>query len=260
MTPKMSEFSYGFALTNELIHHYSFTLTGAPQFPTQYAEGRAGGGYDVKLPLHGAPLFLQFKRSDYMKHRNAREAAHLDVPYYRMYLMQRDYSDQHELLHKLESGGNAVFYAAPRFHTTDELNNAYLDHQVAKQTSFIAPSWIGLLPDDKQHYVSIRPDDSERLFCSSRPQRIRTVSSEELLMRTLQGRARQRAVPLDASYMRDLGDSLANAYVEAKPQDRSRARLRAVDLRQQREPAEYAREVALMLYGCELLFVLSDKK
>lgn len=45
MTPSISEFSYGYAVTNEVVKLLGTSIAGAPQFPTLYAEGQAGGGY-----------------------------------------------------------------------------------------------------------------------------------------------------------------------------------------------------------------------
>lgn len=73
--PTLSEFSYGFALTNKLIGVAGEPLRIAPVFPNLVEEGRAGGGYDVHLDLPGFRLFLQFKRSDCMVRSNTRERA-----------------------------------------------------------------------------------------------------------------------------------------------------------------------------------------
>src|SRR5260370_20750255 len=94
MDPDISEFSYGFAFTSELIHFYDLPLVGAPDFPTQNEEGKVGG-YDVKLPRPGVPVFLQFKRSDCLTTRNATWHAELVLPYYRFHLRPRRFSDQH---------------------------------------------------------------------------------------------------------------------------------------------------------------------
>ncbi|MBH8615229.1 hypothetical protein I4N56_033470 [Pseudomonas mohnii] len=59
MTPNISEFSYGYAVTNEVVNLLGTSIAAAPQFPTLYAEGQAGGGYDVKI-VGGIPIFLQF--------------------------------------------------------------------------------------------------------------------------------------------------------------------------------------------------------
>jgi hypothetical protein len=122
MIPEISEFSYGFALTNELVGWLELSV--APIFPSLVEEGKAGGGYDVKLDRPGAPLYLQFKRSEYMMRRSAREyrsildqQGQLRVPFYRFSIMDASKSDQHELLLALDITPNNVFYAAPRFHS-----------------------------------------------------------------------------------------------------------------------------------------------
>jgi hypothetical protein len=72
MTPNISEFSYGYALTNDLMRRYSLNSEGAPRFPSLRQEGQTGGGYDVELPR--IALFLQFKLSRYMKGGRAKYA------------------------------------------------------------------------------------------------------------------------------------------------------------------------------------------
>lgn len=144
--PEISEFSYGFALTNELVGWTS--LRAAPIFPSLIEEGRSGGGYDVKLDLPGIPMYLQFKRSEYMKTRNAKEfksGAPLTVPYYRFHLMEAAKSDQHQLLLQLDDGSNEVYYAAPRFHKLAQINSAWNSNTVTPQSIFVAPQAIGRL-------------------------------------------------------------------------------------------------------------------
>lgn len=71
MHPDFSEFSYGYAVTEELATKNNARVIAAPRFPSFYEEGRKGG-YDVKAPLIGKPVFLQFKLSDYLERRNAK--------------------------------------------------------------------------------------------------------------------------------------------------------------------------------------------
>ena len=259
MTPELSEFSFGFALTAELIHYYQIALMGAPRFPTQNEEGRQGG-YDVELPRRGLPLFLQFKRSDCLIRNNAAEASQLGVPYYRMYLMSRRHSDQHQLLLGLEHRGNEVYYAAPRFHLMTELNDAYVTNTVAQRTSFILPSWVGPLNDDDHHYIAIEASNRIQLFCSENRRPIGTMKSEEVIQHRIREAARQRARDIDEQFMFELGDELVARYVEAKPRDRDRERIKTAQLRAARSPYEYAREVANTLYGCELLIALAENE
>jgi hypothetical protein len=88
LLPEISEFSYGFALTNELVGWLELSV--APIFPSLIEEGKIGGGYDVKLDRPGAPLYLQFKRSEYMVRSWTKECrivrdqrGQLNVPFFR---------------------------------------------------------------------------------------------------------------------------------------------------------------------------------
>ena len=172
MRPTFSEFSYGFALTNELIEAAGMAITAAPIFPSLTAEGRAGGGWDLRLDRPSVPLYLQFKLCDKMKRRNCREArdAGFGVPCYRMHLRSARVSRQHEMLLDLEKKGQEVYYCAPMFHRVDELNNAFLSRSVRNQSIWIRPSEIGSLPDNEEHHVSFEPHSPWTFF--SEPKRI----------------------------------------------------------------------------------------
>ncbi|QGM46364.1 hypothetical protein [Methylocystis heyeri] len=107
MTPEISEFSYGFALTNEIVGWLD--VKAAPLFPSLIEEGKAGGGYDVKLDAPGVPLYLQFKRADCMVRRSASEQGKFKkMPFYRFKITETKKSNQHELLLKLDKKNNLV--------------------------------------------------------------------------------------------------------------------------------------------------------
>jgi hypothetical protein len=194
--PEISEFSYGFALTNELVGWLE--LFAAPIFPSLLEEGKAGGGYDVKLDSPGAPLYLQFKRSECMTRRSAREyrsirdqGGRLRVPFYRFPITEAVKSDQHELLLALDTLPNHVFYAAPRFHQLSEINDAWRASAVASRSVFVSPSEIGSV-DDARHTVAF--DRSYSWVCSD-PRPLRALNSREVLEK-LQGTLREDTRPL----------------------------------------------------------------
>lgn len=172
MRPNISELSYGYALIDELIHWRGTNLTAAPVFPSLYQEGQTGGGYDVMLQRPGIPLFLQFKLSHCMVRINAQEAQDglLQVPYYRMHLRPLRHSSQHEMLLELENSGNEVYYSAPAFHRSHELNEAYLNHRVRDESIWVSPSAIGPLSDDGDHYIAFRLNGP--VLFRSEPQKI----------------------------------------------------------------------------------------
>ncbi len=155
MKPDFSEFSYGYAVTEELVSLRRASLIAAPMFPSLYDEGKPGGGYDVKIPISGRPVFLQFKLSDKLERTNSKEyqSRTLNLPYYRMHIRPQKHSNQHKLLLKLEAAGETVFYIAPEFHLPSELNKFYLSRQVVSHSAAFSPQDIGAMPDDDEHYV-----------------------------------------------------------------------------------------------------------
>ena len=154
MRPDLSEFSYGYALTEDLIQWAGTPLTAAPLFPTLLQEGQSGGGWDVQLPFQGVPLFLQFKLSDFMiSSQTIRNQQGLfQPPFYRMHLRPLRLSQQHRMLLDLESAGvtnanNLVFYVRTGFLHGNRPQRCYtLSREVAKRSVFFRPSAIGNLP------------------------------------------------------------------------------------------------------------------
>ena len=151
MKRKVSEFSYGFVLTHELVNAYGYLRTDAPQASR---GGRKKGAEDgaVAAP-RGYPLFLQFKASEYMKRRNAGESKLVGLPYFRFALHRKTQSNQHQLLIELEKKGYAVFYATPKIHEAVNLNSAFFDCQVVASSLFVNPGEIGELPDNRPHRI-----------------------------------------------------------------------------------------------------------
>ena len=167
MEPMFSEFSYGYALTQELATGKLGPIKGFPIFPSLRQEGRKGGGFDLEMEYqYGAPLFLQFKLSHYLYRTNALEWNIFGEPYYRIYLRPLRHSDQHNLLMVLESNNKDVYYVAPEFHTPDELSEAYMNKQVFDRSVFFSPLDIGNLPDDEYHYVVFVADSLIAYFYS----------------------------------------------------------------------------------------------
>lgn len=178
MTPEISEFSYGFALTNEIVGWAN--LKAAPIFPSLIEEGKAGGGYDVKLDTPGVPVYLQFKRADCMTRRSAWEIskanARLNIPFYRFPITQSGKSDQHAMLLELDDGTNEVFYAAPRFHELAQINQAWSAQEVAARSIFVRPRAVGVL-DAASHHVAY---DGDRAYLCSDPKPLEFVTAADL--------------------------------------------------------------------------------
>ena len=156
MKPGFSEFSYGYAVTEDIVRSKG-PLKAAPFVPSLRSEG-VQGGFDVKLCLPGFPLFLQFKLSDCMIGPTAYEAQQglFTTPFFRMHIRPRKRSRQHKLLLELEATGKAVYYVAPAFHREREFNLAYTSRSILTKSVIISPATIGRLPDDGNHHISFK--------------------------------------------------------------------------------------------------------
>lgn len=176
-----SEFSYGYALTEELVYWSGSAITASPVFPSLREEGEEGGGYDVKIPQYGSFLFLQFKLSEYMLgRRNTKEVkqGRFKGLFYRISIRSSRYSKQHESLLKLEALGESVYYVAPVFHEAKDFHLGYIKGDIAKKSIFIPPQQIGEFNDEQPHYVSFQnPNDT--IYKLSEPVEIGIATSFE---------------------------------------------------------------------------------
>ncbi|RYD79285.1 MAG: hypothetical protein EOP84_13235 [Verrucomicrobiaceae bacterium] len=157
MRPCISEFSYGFALTEELLHTFGTggKALAAPVLPSLINEATVG--YDLKMEVSVGVFFLQFKLTEKMVGRNATEAkqGHFKLPFYRMHLRPLGNSAQHNLLFKLETKHpECVWYAAPAFYLASEFDDAYTKTKVVERSVFIRPSLVGRLTDYEEHHIS----------------------------------------------------------------------------------------------------------
>jgi hypothetical protein len=235
---------------------FALKPVGAPEFPTQNAEGKKGGGWDVKLP--GLPVYLQFKRAARMVRRSAQEAGVFkSLPFYRMYLHRRDQSDQQQLLLDLESGGNTVAYAAPGFSESDELNEAYSLDLVASRSIFILPSAIGPLTDDERHWVAFQTTPPLAVLCSD-PHTIEATLPDALFqpqraaeLRRRHGRPRPESYGVVAEELLGIYEGRRQTLLE---HDRV-ANIRRI--RERRTAPDFARLIARTLFQCELLVLPS---
>jgi hypothetical protein len=210
MRANISEFSYGFAITSELVQAPE-GVTAAPVFPSLIAEGQQGGGWDVRLDRPGVPLFLQFKLCDRMTRRTCREAlqAGFNVPCYRMHLRPARFSQQHEMLLDLEATGQEVYYCAPMFHQPEELNEAFMQSCVRARSIWIRPSDIGPLPDDNDHHLSFEPGSPWTFF--SEPRRLEAKRGFEDVATELTERLRKRGrIDISRQHLEGLAEAIAS--------------------------------------------------
>lgn len=209
MKPNISEFSYGYALTEELVKGVGTKITSAPVFPSLYQEGKKGGGWDLKLKKGGIPLFIQFKLSHYLKNSNAKErkSGIFSSPYYRMYIRPINHSKQHELLLDLERSGNEVYYSAPAFHEPKELDYAYLKKIVKNKSIWIKPTDIGDITDTNEHYVVFQLPNTY-YFCSTPKPIERNLSFSAVQENIVSALSQRRESALTRESLTKLADEL----------------------------------------------------
>lgn len=126
----------------------------------------------MKIDYPGVPLYIQFKRSDFMIRKNVREIStyslKIDLPFFRFWISEQSKSSQHDMLLALDDGKSSVFYAAPRFHDGRGLNSAWSNNSVGSESIFVRPKDIGYL-NSGRHHVSF--DENSAWVCSS-PSRV----------------------------------------------------------------------------------------
>ena len=184
-----TEFSFGYAFTENLIRGSATAPSGAPVFPNLVQEATLG--YDVQIGFPAVPLFFQYKLPELMKRASAFEIAGglcpgLTLEFFRIALMRRDVSDQHRLLIDWEGRyPGQVFYAAPSLRDCEAFNTAYNAASVVSNSVLFSPVDIGPLPDDKVHTIAYKPGLSYGYFCSE-PRQIKAETFDDLAGRLAQ--------------------------------------------------------------------------
>jgi hypothetical protein len=260
MKPDFSEFSYGYAVTEELVSLHQARLVAAPIFPSLYDEGQTGGGYDVKIPISGKPVFLQFKLSDQLERTNSKEhkSGLMSLPYYRMHIRPTKHSDQHNLLLDLEASGETVFYIAPEFHLPAELNSFYLSRRVIFNSAAYSPQAIGPMPDDDEHYVVFERGTNIGYRCSNEAKEVVKISLSEGLQTILTERGKLSHI-IDEKVLSKISKRMLDVLVRGE--DRNVGRTKSIDIPglrkiiDDRSPVESIGYMARTFFDAELLIL-----
>lgn len=271
-----TEFSFGYAFTENLIRSASARPRSAPVFPNLIQEARLG--YDVRIDFPGCPLFFQYKLPKLMVRNTAAEIsqhvlAGIHIKFFRMPLMRRDLSHQHQLLIDWEKRfPDAVYYATPGMEDITSFNAAYNAAQVHSQSVFFSPTDIGPLPDDREHVIAYRNGLTYAWLCSE-PREIPAFSLKDIEEKAkgLFDQQRFRTLEAAAKIVRQEVLSLVSPQLRTS-EDAMRQRIRArrvslADLpdidERTREVAEellVSRELARVGLGLELLVAQPREK
>lgn len=211
MKPNISEFSYGFAVTHELLINGNWPdIVAAPVFPSLYEEGQSGGGYDLMMDFGFAILFVQFKLCDYMTRATADECRRglLSCPFYRMHLRPLRHSSQHQSLLKLDEDGEIVYYVAPMFHEPEQLDEHFQNQDVSTHSVWLRPLSIGDL-DEEEHHVSFAHQGP--IYVCSEPKEIAEPTTFEAFLGRLHKRMSEKSRPgLTKERVNTLADKVAD--------------------------------------------------
>lgn len=261
MKPDISEFSYGYALTEALMWDTGLPIEGAPMFPSLIQEGREGG-YDVGIQFQGLLLFLQFKLSHFMTRGTAFESKQglLDIPFYRMHLRPTRHSRQHAMLLDLEATGEIALYAAPKFHLPSELNTAYLSRTMMQRSFFIRPSTIGPLPDGLDHHLSFR--DGYPVYLCSEPKEVRGEENSQTTFKELHDIIEHNEYKqYDAAVLGKIADQMFEIVLRHQISPwRANFDSENIDDLQNMKPVEKLRYLSRSYFDCEPVVVKARTK
>jgi hypothetical protein len=129
----------------------------------------------VDLPSRYVSLILQYKRPEYLTRATAAQWGFWKSRYYRIDLD----TEQHLRLRRLEtnlSGAAAVRYAAPAFHTREQLENHQVSITVLRNSNFASPSAIG-----SQHSIYSYKQGGNEGYSNREPHKIEGQSYESLI-------------------------------------------------------------------------------
>ena len=147
MKPEFSEFSYAFAFTRELTDEIKNQgLQPVATLPNTRQEAKSGADLEMFPGTLGGTMFFQFKTSDRLTGRNAKEWKDYKSSYYRFDIRPDRLSRQHNALKKLTKKYRGVYYAAPAFHAHDDFV-AYQLAGTVKDNSNWTP--VSVLPKQK---------------------------------------------------------------------------------------------------------------
>lgn len=259
--PQFSEFTFGYALTDNLISACPPGVKGVPIFPSLKAEGKEDGGYDVEIPRFSAPLFLQFKLPQVVKRKQDSEQNEhpLSTTFYRMHLMRRDRSPQHASLVKHASRGREVYYVTPEFSSNDEINTYYIDGTVHEHCAFFAPEEIGPLEDDKPHHVAYELGNDTAWLCS-KPRALRRGHKWEDLKASIEHLVSDaQEVENTARFFESIARDIIATVIEAGIHLSGRDQAQLTVIQQRLRPRGFAAYVSRLYLDSQLIVVGRDK-
>ena len=159
---------YEFEFTVAFIHDYlkkneargKHAVVG---MPTPMEESHVG--YDAKIETNGHVRFFQFKRPDYLQAAHGLQGKYYpDEPYYRINITPHDRSEQHNLIVQLAQRGLKVYYVAPIFHDSRQLDLHRNTDDVTDKSIWVPTNDLPIQKPRDRNYITYLPDESYRVL------------------------------------------------------------------------------------------------
>lgn len=132
--PEFSEFQYTYGLTREIENRWEREIVGVPYYPTQNYEAKIGSDVVIGLrqgDIRFIPLFMQYKRSERLTTKRAKEWDEFSEEYYRFDIHSKN---QHNTLVYLAKCLGKSIYVAPGFHTVDDYSEYHQNRMLAENS------------------------------------------------------------------------------------------------------------------------------
>jgi hypothetical protein len=154
MQAEFSDFSYGSALTWELVDARDPGIRVMPLLPSAPEQGTVAD--DNGFRGAGSLVFLHVMAVEHMLTPRARGWSAHEERFFRLTVPPRSHSTLHDLLRALSRAEAEVYYAAPAFYRQREFARAFDLGHIVEESVFVP---LRLLPDlsgDAPHYLTYR--------------------------------------------------------------------------------------------------------
>lgn len=180
MKPEISESQFAMGANMALENRrWRYPLISPARIPTQPEEEHAGFDMEAEIKSDTGiePLFVQYKRSEYMV-GNARYNEHFSDDYYRFRITN---AKQHNILTRIAEYNLHTYYVAPLFHTFEEYRDYHERGAVLDNAVFATSKGLpGMDSSDESDKHTIAFTPSRTVFFSE-PTEIRSYIGLENL-------------------------------------------------------------------------------
>jgi hypothetical protein len=162
MRPSFSELQYSYSVTKEIEDKMLPISLGVPYFPSLREEYRKG--YDVLFNTSVAPIYLQYKVSDFMQTKRANHWDLFNDKYYKFDIYHPSKSPQHNLLKDLSKINTHVYYCASAIFKYEDFTRFHLSKQICRNSVFINFNQLPIIFD--KHTIIFNKSKTKGYFCS----------------------------------------------------------------------------------------------